>query len=88
MIPIKRVNLFPIIFSFKKFGLTWQKIGYCCGLTFYELKFLLMLRFAFKDTISFRCPQCGKKYKIKMNYHSHKVIDKKTMEENKLLRKW
>jgi len=88
MIPIRRENLFPIIFSFKKFGLTWQRMGYCCGLTFYELKFILMLRFAFKDTIHFRCPQCGRLHGLKMHYHSAKVYDGKCKEQNGMLKEW
>ena len=88
MISWKRVNLFPIIFSYKKFGLTWQRIGYCCGLTFYELKFLLLIQFAFKDKIYYRCPQCGRLHCIKMDYHASKVNDERCREENKLLREW
>lgn len=84
----RRLNLFPIIFSFKKYGLTWQRIGYCCGLTFYEVKFLLMLRFAFKDTIYYRCPQCGKLHCLKMNYHSNKIFDERCKKENGLLKEW
>lgn len=88
MIPIKRVNLFPLIFSFKRFGVTWQRIGYCCGLTFYELKFILMLRFAFKDTLYYRCPQCGRLHGLRMDYHASKVYDERCKEENRLLKEW
>lgn len=88
MISVKRVNLFPIIFHYRKFGLTWQRVGYCCGLTFYELKFILMIRFAFNDTIYYRCPQCGKLHGIKMYYQASKIVDDKIRENNRLLKEW
>lgn len=88
MISVERGNLFPIIFSYKKYGLTFQRIGYCCGLTHYELKFLLMLKFAFKDTIYWRCPQCGRLHSLKMSYHASHSYDDKCKEENRLLKEW
>ena len=88
MIIRKRINLFPIIFRFKKYGLNWHRIGYCCGLTFYEVKFILLLNFLFKDVVYYRCPQCGKKHGIKLSYHTETYYDKEIREENKLLKEW
>ena len=88
MIGVKRLNLFPIIFSYKKWGLTWQRIGYCCGVTYYELKFILLIRFAFKNKIYWRCPQCGRLHCLELSYHASQGYDERCREENKELREW
>ena len=54
----------------------------------YCLKFWLLLRFAFKDTIYWRCPQCNKKHMIHLSYHIEETWDKELREENRLLREW
>ena len=85
MIIRRRLNLFPLIFEFKQYKIRWHRIGYCCGLTFYEPRFLLLLKFIFKDKIYFRCPQCGKVHSVKLSYHLETHFDKKMREENRML---
>ena len=69
MISRKRLNLFPIIFQFKQYGLKWYRLGHCCNRDHYSWKPLLLIKFAFKDYVYWRCPQCGKRHKIKLSYH-------------------
>ena len=85
MIAIRRLNLFPIIFSFRRFGVLWQRLGYCCGNQYYEMKWLLLLRFAFSEEIVWTCPQCNKRHRIRLIYNAVEIDNK---NENKNLRKW
>jgi len=88
MISRKRINLFPIIFQFKQYGLTWYRLGHCCNMDHYSWKTLLLLQFAFFDEVYWTCPQCGKQHKIKLSYHVEESWDKDLRERNKLLRQW
>lgn len=81
----KRLNLFPLIFEFKQYRIKWHRVGYCCGLTFYEAKFILLLKFIFRDKLYFRCPQCGKVHCVKLSYHLETYFNKEIREENKRL---
>lgn len=85
MIFRRRLNLFPIIFEFKQWGIRWHRIGYCCGNTVYEARALLLLKFIFRDRMYWRCPQCGKVHSVKLSYHLETHFDKKIRDENKLL---
>ena len=82
---IRRLNLFPIIFEFRKYGIRWSRIGYCCGLSFYKPKRLLILHFALRDKYYYRCPQCGKLHCITMSWHTETYYDKDIREQNRLL---
>lgn len=88
MISRKRLQLFPIIFQFKKYGLRWYRIGHCCNMDHYSWRFWLLLKFSFREKLYWRCPQCGKKHMIHLSYHIEETWDKELREENGLLRKW
>lgn len=85
MLILKRVNLFPIIFSFKRYGLTWQRLGYCCGQQYYDPRIWILLRYALFGELVWTCPVCHKRHKMKLVYNAVEVDNK---EENKGLRKW
>lgn len=87
MISLKFRSLFPIAFTFRKWGILWRRIGYCCGLAHYEPQVLLLIRFCFTDTYYWRCPQCGKLHGLRFYYHAVLVNDKKTKKNNQELKR-
>lgn len=85
MIAIRRLNLFPIIFSFRKYGVLWQRLGYCCGNQYYSMKWWILIRFAFNNEIIWTCPVCHKRHRLRLVYNAVEVNNK---IENQGLRKW
>ena len=85
MISRKRLNLFPVVFELKKFGLTWKRIGNCCNLDYFVLKQILLFKFAFTDKVYWRCQQCGKLHCIELQYHFTPYYDSRIREENRSL---
>ena len=85
MIVKRRLSLFPIIFQFKRFGLTFQRVGNCCSMDHYKLEQLLFLHFCFRDKYYWRCRKCGKLHCVELSYHLVPYSDTKMREENKRL---
>lgn len=85
MITRKRLKLFPLIFTLKKYGLQFRLVGNCCNLDHYALKCWLLVWFAFKDKYYWRCHQCGKLHCIELQYHFTPYYDSELREENKRL---
>lgn len=88
MISKPRLNLFPILFEYKKYGLRFRRIGHCCNNDYYTLRGFLLLYFILFDIYYWRCPKCGRLHAIKMSWHTEEYSDKRIMDENSLLRKW
>ena len=70
MIHLKFPSVFPLVFEFRKYGMTYHNVGYCCGMNHYMLKFILFLKFALNDKIYWRCPQCGKLHCTVLSWHT------------------
>ena len=85
MIVEKRLNLFPIIFNFRRYGVLWQRLGYCCGRQFYDPRFWLLLKFAFRGEVVWTCPFCHKRHRLRLCYNAVEIDNK---HENKQLRRW
>lgn len=85
MISLKFKTEFPIRFQIKKYGIVWQRIGLCCGLTHYLPKKWLLIRFAISDSYFWRCPQCGRIHGLKLMQHTIPFHTKEMREQNNLL---
>jgi len=85
MISVKRLNLFPIIFEYRKYGLTFRRLGHCCNMDHYTLKRWLLLQFLFSDVVYWKCPQCGKVHGLKLSWHTESYFDKDLRANNKRL---
>ena len=83
MISLKFKSLLPVVSSFRKFGILWRKVGYCCGMVHDEAQIWLMIKFTFKRTVYWRCPQCGRLHAMRFYYHAVLVHDDKTRRNNK-----
>ena len=85
MISVEKLNLFPIIFEYRKYGLTFRRLGHCCNHDFYTLKRWLLIQFIFKDVVYWRCPYCGKIHGLKLSWHTETYFDKDIRDINKKL---
>jgi hypothetical protein len=85
MIHLKFPTTFPLVFEFRKYGVTYHRVGYCCGMHHYMLKWLLLIKFGFKNIVSWRCPQCGKLHYVQLSWHIVPFYTKELREENKRL---
>lgn len=85
MISVGKLNLFPIIFEYKKYGLTFRRLGHCCNMDHYTLRVWLLLNFIFRNTYYWKCPQCGKVHGLRLSWHTENYSDKRLREDNKML---
>lgn len=76
-----------IIFDKRKYGIQYHRIGSCCGQEKYYPRFLLFLRFAFKNKLYWTCPYCGKLHCITLCWHTVSVHNDYVKHVNKKLDK-
>lgn len=85
MLHLKFPNHFPINFTFRKYGILWRRVGYCCGMSHFKPQALLILQFAFTDIYTWRCPQCGRIHGLEFIYHAVPYHSKEMRQYNKML---